>query len=213
MNHRGLLHFAIAMWAVPLVAATFVLLGFIFLRSPAFVTAGLMLLIVGGVCLTLGVLAVISVLATRNTFRETPRRYYKKKSLAVLGLLLANLPVAVAYTVLGGALLEPAALDATLSPSGQYQAEVVRLEETGQPPYGLAVTLRPTPGMFRVTARTVVFSAHCVDHPLLRWENDQALHVTCHAARDVGRRIVRYRDIALHYRLKPVEPDRARRLN
>lgn len=211
MNHRGLLRFAVAMWAAPLAAATFVLLGFIFLRSPAFVTAGLVLLIVGGLCLTLGIIAVIGILATRNSFRETPRRYYKNKSLAVLGLLLGNLPVATAYTVLGVTLLEPAALDTALSPSGRYQAEVVHLEETDLPPYGQAVTLRPTPRAFWVTARTVVFSAYCVDNPRLHWENDQTLQVTCQDARSVGRHVERYRDIALRYRLRAVARENARR--
>jgi hypothetical protein len=205
VNHRRLLRFARVMWAAPLAAASFVLLAFLFLRAEIFVAAGLVLLVVGGLCLTAGVIAVIAILATRNTFAESPRRYYKKKALAVLGLLLLNLPVALAYTVIGSAQIEPRAASVAPSPHGTHLAEVIYLDERDEPGYGVAVTLRPTPGWFRRPARTVVFSGYCLGEPQLDWQREQQLRITCVGAEQVKRRVTRYRGIELTYRLPAVE--------
>ena len=110
MNHPRLLRIATFMWAVPLVAGTATMLGFLFLRAPFFVASGMILLAVGGLCLSIGLIAVIAILATRNTFLESTRRYYKKRALGMFGLLLLNLPIAVTCVVVGGMLLEKAAI-------------------------------------------------------------------------------------------------------
>lgn len=205
MNHRRLLRFALWMWAAPLVAGTLVFGGFLFLRSPLFAVVGLALLVIGGLCLTAGIAAVIAIVVTRNRFLESPRRYYKKPALAVLGLLLLNLPVAGAYTWAGATLLlEPPALAAAPAPSGRYLAEVVLLDERASPPYGVGVTLRPQPGLFWPSRRSVLFSGYCVDGPALAWLDGERLQVDCAGARAVGRKVTRYREVTLSYRLRPV---------
>ena len=210
VNHRRLLRFALSMWAAPLAAASFVLLAFLFLRAEIFVAAGLVLLVVGGLCLTAGVIAVIMILATRNSFEESPRRYYKKNALAVLGLLLLNLPVALAYTLIGSARLEARAASAVASPRGTHLAEVIYLDERDEPGYGQAVTLRPTPGWFRQPDRTVVFSAYCLGDPQPLWQDEHKLLITCVGPQQITRRVTRYREIALAYRLPAAENARRR---
>jgi len=70
MNHRRLLRIALFMWAAPLVAASVVMLGFLFLRSSFFVVSGMVLLVVGGLCLSIGLIAVIAILAHATSFRN-----------------------------------------------------------------------------------------------------------------------------------------------
>jgi hypothetical protein len=211
MNHRRLLRLATFMWAAPLVAATATMLGFLFLRSSFFVVSGMVLLGVGGLCLSIGIVAVIAILATRNSFFESPRRFYKKPATRMLGLLLLNLPIAAGYAVLGSLLLEKAASEAVLSPSGRYLAEVINLEADDKPPYGQAVTLRPTPGPFRTYARTIIFSSYCL-HPRPMWRNDDWLMIVCDDARGVVMRQTNYRGIKITYVLsKPPASDPRRR--
>ena len=205
MNHRQLLRFAQWMWAAPLVAGSLAFGGFLFMRSPLFAAAGLVLLVFGGLCLSAGIVATIAIIVTRNRFLESPRRYYKKPARAVLGLLLLNIPVAGLYTWVGATLLiETPALSAAPSPSGRYLAEVVLLDEQAAPPYGLAVTLRPQPGLFWPSQRSVLFSGYCVDVPALKWLDPQRLQIECAGARQVERKVTRYRDITLAYRLRPM---------
>ena len=56
MNHPRLLRIATFMWAVPLVAGTATMLGFLFLRAPFFVASGMILLAVGGLLYLTGTL-------------------------------------------------------------------------------------------------------------------------------------------------------------
>jgi len=70
MNHRRLYRVALFMWAAPLVAASVIMLGFLFLRSSFFVVSGMLLLGVGGLCLSAGLIAVMAILASRNSFRK-----------------------------------------------------------------------------------------------------------------------------------------------
>lgn len=198
MNHRLLLRFALWMWAAPLAAGSVVMLGYLFLRTPLFVGTGLVLLGIGSLCLIAGIVAVLTILATRNRFLESPRRYYKKPALAVLGLLLSNLAVAALFVVIGGALLEPTAQRVVPSPSGHYLAEVVILDEGGQPPYGQAVTLRPAPGLLHNPARTIVFSGYCPE-PRATWTGERLLEIDCPGVRDVAARLTRYRDVEIRY--------------
>jgi hypothetical protein len=198
MNHRRLLRIATVMWAAPLVAATATMLGFLFLRSSFFVVSGLLLLAVGGLCLSIGVVVVIAILATRNSFLESPRRFYKKPALRMLGLLLLNLPIAAGYTFVGSLLLEKAGSQAVLSPSGRYLAEVINLEADDKPPYGQAVTLRPTPGLFQTYARTIIFSSTCLN-PKPMWRNDDWLMIACDDARGIEMRQTSYRGIKITY--------------
>lgn len=205
MNHRRLLRFALWMWAVPLVAGSLAFGGFLFMRSPMFAAAGLGLLVLGGLCLSAGIVAVIAIVITRNSFLESPRRYYKKPAMAALGLLLLNLPVAGLYTWTGAALLlEAPALAAAPGPSGRYLAEVVLLDEQAVPPYGVGVTLRPQPGLFWPSQRSVLFSGYCIDGPTITWLDAKRLQVECTGAREVGRKVTRYRDVSLAYKLRPV---------
>jgi hypothetical protein len=213
MNHRQLLRFAVLMWAAPLVVASVVMLGYVFLRAQLFVAVGLVLLGVGGLCLIAGIVAVLLILATRNRFLESPRRYYKKPALAVLGLLLLNLPVALLYVVTGGLLLEPAAQLAVPSPSGHYLAEIVTLGEGDRPPYGQAVTLRPAPGLLRTPARTIVFSSYCLD-PQPVWTGETRLEIRCADAHGMVARLPRYREVEIRYALgKRATPARRRPAN
>ena len=211
MDHRRLLRFARIMWATPLAAGAFVFSGFLFLGAKIFVIAGLALLVVGGLCLTAGIVAVIMILATRNTVPESPRRYYKKPALAVLGLLLLNLPVALAFTLIAGARLEPGAVEAARSPHGELLAEVIYLDEHADPALGQAVTLRPTPGLWSASPRTVVFSAYCLGTPTLDWQSDTKLVITCIGARQVARRTTRFREVTIGYRLPATDPPPRRR--
>ncbi len=199
MNHRLLLRFAVFMWVAPLLVATFILLSYVLLRSPVLLWAGLIMLVVGGLCLTAGLIAVIAILGTRNLYEEIPHRSYRGKAFATLGLLLLNLPVAIAYTWIGLALVESAAIDAAASPSGRYLAEVILLDEQDRPPYGQAVTLRPKPGLFRITARSVVFSAYCLKGPTVRWETPERLVIACGGETRTDRRLDRYRDVRIRY--------------
>lgn len=200
MNHRRLFRFALFMWAAPLVAASVVMLGFLFLRSSFFVVSGMVLLGVGGLCLSAGLIAVMAILATRNKFQESPRRYYKKPALRVLGLLLLNLPVAATYVVVGGMLLEKTETEALASPSGRYLAETIDLDANETPPYGQAVTLRPKPGLFQTYSRTVVFSSTC-PNPRPTWRDDAWLVIACSDARGVVMRQTSYRGIKITYLL------------
>lgn len=211
MNHRQLLRFARIMWAGPLAAAVFVLSGFLFLGAKVFVIAGLGLLVAGGLCLTAGIIAVIMILTTRNSVPETPRRYYKKPAFAVLGLLLLNLPVALAFTLIGGSRLEPGAVESARSPRGDQIAEVLYLDEQDEPAYGLAVTLRAPPGLWSDSPRTVVFSAYCLGTPGLDWQADRKLVITCVGPQQVTRQLTHFRDITIGYRLPVTEPRSRRR--
>jgi hypothetical protein len=201
MNHRLLLRLALALWAAPLIAALFVLLAFAFLRTPWLAAAGLMVLVAGGVCLLAGAIVVLMILMTHHNVAESPRRYYKKKALGVLGLLLLNLPVAAGSVWLGWQLQEPVAQEVIASPDGEFLAEIVLQGENAQPPYGEAVTLRPRPQLFWNTARTVVFSAHCVDAPRAAWTGPRALTITCTGAEQIGRKLPVYREVAIRYQL------------
>lgn len=200
MNHPRLLRIATVMWAAPLVAASAAMLGFLFLRSSFFVVSGVLVLGVGGLCLSIGIVAIIAILATRNNYFESPRRYYRRPALRMLGLLLCNLPIAATYTYVGSQLLEQPALEVVTSPSGRYQAEVVNLDATGKPPYGQAVTLRPVPGPFQTHARTLVFSSHCLN-PKPMWRNDDWLMIACGDARGIELRQTSYRGIKITYAL------------
>jgi len=200
MNHRRLYRIALFMWATPLVAASVVMLGFLFLRSSFFVVSGMVLLVVGGLCLSAGLIAVMAILATRNQFQESPRRYYKKPALRVLGLLLMNLPIAAISVVISSLLLEKAETHATVSPSGRYLAEVIGLDANEKPPYGQAVTLRPRPGLFQTYARTVVFSSYCLN-PVPLWKAEGQLVITCRDARGIETRLTNYRDVKITYAL------------
>ena len=210
MNHPRLLRIATFMWAVPLVAGTATMLGFLFLRASFFVASGVMLLAVGGLCLSIGLIAVIAILATRNTFLESTRRYYKKSALRMLGLLLLNLPIAATYVVVGSLLLEKAASEAVASPAGHYLAEVINLDADDKPPYGQAVTLRPQPGPFRTYARTVVFSSYCLD-PVPLWKAEGQLVIACRDARGIEVRQTNYRDVKITYALGDIASRNARR--
>jgi hypothetical protein len=210
MNHRRLLRIATVMWAAPLIAATATMLGFLFLRASFFVVSGLTLLAVGGLCLSIGLIAVIAILATRNSFFESPRRFYKKPALRMLGLLLLNLPIAAGYTLLGSALLEKPASETAPSPSGRYLAEVINLDADDQPPYGQAVTLRPTPGLFQTYARTIIFSSTCL-HPKPMWRNDDWLMIACGDARGIVMRQTTYRGIKISYVLSNPSSQNSRR--
>lgn len=211
MNHRRLLRFALVMWGAPLLAATLALYGFVFLRGPVFVASGAILMIAGGFCLTAGVIAVIAILATRNNFRETPRRTYRQRALGVLGLLVLNVPIAAGYAWMARALLERTPVQAVASPSGQHLAEVILLEAHDQPAYGLGVTLRPAPGYFFEAPRTLVFSAYCLKGPALTWLDDRQLRIACEGATAVARRLDRYREISLSYRVTAALPPRFER--
>ncbi|HWR87510.1 MAG TPA: hypothetical protein VN277_03715 [Acidiferrobacterales bacterium] len=200
MHHRRLYYIALFMWAAPLVVASVIMLGFLFLRSSFFVVGGMVLLAVGGLCLSAGLIAVIAILATRNKFQESPRRYYKKPALRVLGLLLLNLPIATTYVVVGGMLLERAETEAVASPSGHYLAEIINLDANEAPPYGQAVTLRPKPGLFQTYSRTIVFSSYCLN-PRPMWRNDAWLVIACSDARGVVTRQTSYRGIKITYLL------------
>jgi hypothetical protein len=210
MNHPRLLRIASFMWAAPLVAATATMLGFLFLRSSFFVVSGMVLLAVGGLCLSVGIVAVIAILATRNSYLESPRRFYKKPALRMLGLLLLNLPIAAGYAMLGGLLLEKAGSEAVLSPSGRYLAEVINLDADDKPPYGQAVTLRPTPGPFRTYDRTIVFSSYCLN-PKPMWRNDDWLMIACGDARGIVARQTSYRGIKITYVLSNTSGQAPRR--
>jgi hypothetical protein len=212
MNHPRLLRIAIFMWAVPLIAATATMLGFLFLRASFFVVSGMILLAVGGLCVSIGLIAVIAILATRNTFLESTRRYYKKRALRTLGLLLLNLPIAATYAIVGGMLLEKAAAEAVVSPAGHYLAEVINLDENDKPPYGQAVTLRPTPGLFRTYARTIVFSSYCLN-PVPLWKAEGQLVIACRDARGIEIRQTNYRDVKITYALGDIASRNARRLS
>ncbi len=212
MNHPRLLRIATFMWAVPLVAGTVVMLGFLFLRAPFFVASGVILLGVGGLCLSIGLIAVIAILATRNRFLESTRRYYKKPALRMLGLLLLNLPIAATFAVAGSLLLEQAASVAVASPSGRYLAEVINLAENDKPPYGQAVTLRPQPGLFRTYTRTIVFSSYCLN-PVPLWKAEGQLVIACRDARSVGARQTNYRDVKITYALGEIASRNARRIS
>ena len=212
MNHRRLLRIALFMWAAPLAAASVMMLGFLFLRSSFFVVSGLALLVVGGLCLSAGLIAVIAILVTRNRFEESPRRFYKKLALRVLGLLLMNLPIAASYVVVGGLLLEKAASEAVASPSGQYLAEVINLDADEKPPYGQAVALRPKPGLFRTYARTIVFSSYCLN-PEPLWKAEGQLVIACRDARGIETRLTNYRDVKITYALGDIASRNARRIS
>lgn len=212
MNHRRLFRFALFMWAAPLVAASVIMLGFLFLRSSFFVVSGMVLLAVGGLCLSAGLIAVIAILATRNKFQESPRRYYKKPALRVLGLLLLNLPIATAYAVVGSLLLEKAETQAVASPSGRYLAEIINLDADEIPPYGQAVTLRPKPGLFQTYSRTIVFSSYCLD-PVPLWKAEGQLVITCRDARGIEMRQTNYRDVKIAYALGDIASRNARRIS
>ena len=199
MHHRRLIRFALLMWALPLIVGSLAFTGFLFLRSPLFFVSGVVALVVGGLCLTAGVVAVLLVLATPNRYIETPRYPSRKKALGVLGLLLFNLPIALFYTWASAAmLLEPAAVETAVSPSGRYLAELINLDEHAQPPYGQAITLRPKPGLLWAYPRTVVFSSYCVQ-PQPVWTNDTHLLIRCRDARGIVTRLTRYREVAIGY--------------
>jgi hypothetical protein len=210
MNHRRLFRIALFMWAMPLIAASVIMLGFLFLRSSFFVVSGMLLLAVGGLCLSAGLIAVMAILATRNRFQESPRRYYKKPALRVLGLLLLNLPIATVYVVVVGLLLEKAETDAVVSPSGRYLAEVINLDADEKPPYGQAVTLRPKPGLFQTYSRTIVFSSYCLN-PVPLWKAEGQLVIACADARGVEMRQTNYRDVKISYALGDIASRNARR--
>jgi hypothetical protein len=210
MNHPRLLRIATFMWAAPLIAGTATMLGFLFLRASFFVASGMLLLAVGGLCLSIGLVAVIGILATRNSFLESTRRYYKKPALGMLGLLLLNLPIAATYVFVGGMLLEKAGSEAAASPAGDYLAEVINLDEDGKPPYGQAVTLRPTPGLFRTYARTIIFSSYCLN-PKPIWKSDDWLMIACDDARGIVMRQTNYRGIKITYALGDIASRNARR--
>lgn len=199
MHHRRLIRFALLMWALPLITGSLAFTGFLFLRSPLFFVSGVVALVAGGLCLTAGVVAVLLVLATPNRYIETPRYPSRKKALTVLGLLLLNLPIALFYTWTSAAmLLEPAAVETAVSPSGRYLAEVINLDEHEQPPYGQAITLRPKPGLLWTYSRTVVFSSYCVQ-PQPVWTNDTQLLIRCGDARGIVTRLTRYREVDIRY--------------
>ena len=212
MNHPRLLRIATFMWAVPLIAGTVTMLGFLFLRASFFVASGIVLLAVGGLLLSIGLIAVIAILATRNTYQESTRRYYKKPALRMLGLLLLNLAIAMFYTVIGGMLLEKAASAAVVSPEGRYLAEVINLEENENPPYGQAVTLRPKPGMFQTYSRTIVFSSYCLN-PVPVWKAEGQLVITCRDARGIEMRQTIYREVKISYALGEIASRNARRIS
>jgi hypothetical protein len=211
MNHRRLLWIALTLWAGPLIVATFVLLAFAFLRTPFLASAGLVILIAGGLCLLAGVVAVLMILATHHNVAESPRRYYKKRALEVLGLLLSNLAVAALYIWIGWQLQEPVALEVSASPDGEFLAEVVLLGADAQPPYGEAVTLRPRLRALWTSTRTVVFSAHCVDTPRAAWTGPRQLTVTCTGAEKIGRRLPVFREVAIRYQLPQAATERPRK--
>jgi hypothetical protein len=129
----------------------------------------------------------------------------------VLGLLLLNLPIALGFTLLGSARLEPGAVDAARSPRGDQLAEVIYLDDRTEPAYGQAVTLRAPPGLWSNSPRTVVFSAYCLGTPGLDWQADRKLVITCVGPRQVTRQVTRYRDITIAYRLPAAEPQPRRR--
>jgi hypothetical protein len=212
MNHRRLLHVALLMWAAPLVAASIIMLGFLFLRSSFFIMSGMVLLAVGGLCLSAGLIAVIAILATRNTFQELPRRYYKKPALRMLGLLLMNLAVAATFVVVGSMLLEKAETQAVPSPSGRYLAEIISLDADEKPPYGQAVTLRPKPGLFQTYSRTIVFSSYCLN-PVPVWKAEGQLVITCRDARGIEMRQTNFRDVKITYALGEIASRNARRIS
>ena len=212
MNHPRLLHIATFMWAVPLIAGTVTMLGFLFLRTSFFVASGIILLAVGGLFLSIGLIAVMAILTTRNSYFESTRRYYKKPALRMLGLLLFNMAVAGVYTVVGGMLLEQAASTAVISPEGHYLAEVINLEENEKPPYGQAVTLRPTPGLFQTYSRTVIFSSYCLD-PVPLWKAEGQLVIACRDARGIEMRQTVYRDVKISYALGEIASRNARRIS
>lgn len=210
MNHPRLLRLATWMWAAPLVAASATMLGFLFLRSSFFVVSGRVLLAVGGLCLSIGIVAVIAILATRNSYLESPRRFYRKPALRMLGLLMLNLPIAVTYVIVGGMLLEKSASVAVVSPDGHYLAEVINLDANEKPPYGQAVTLRPKPGLFRTYARTILFSSYCLD-PVPLWKAEGQLVITCRDARSIEMQQMNYRDVKITYALGDIASRNPRR--
>lgn len=211
MNHRRLLWIALSLWAVPLIVATFVLLAFTFLRTSFLTAIGLGVLVAGGLCLLAGIIVVLVILSTRHNVTESPRRYYKKKALGVLGLLLSNLPVAAAYVWLGWQMQEPVAQEVIASPDGEFLAEIILQGEDAQPPYGEAVTLRPRAQPLLNPARTVVFSAHCVDTPRAEWSGPRALAISCTGAEKIGRKLPVYREVTISYQLPQPVGDKPRR--
>ncbi|MDH4133312.1 MAG: hypothetical protein OEV31_00850 [Gammaproteobacteria bacterium] len=206
VNHHRLLRFAVVMWAAPLVAAIFFLLGFLFLHAPFFAASGVVLLGVGGFCLTAGLVAVVMILSTRNTAgtKSTPR-FRKQRVFTVMGLLLLNIPVALLFTWIGASQLESTALEAVASPSGRYLAETVHLDEHGTPPYGVGVTLRLKPGYFWNYPRTVVFGSHCPE-PVAIWESDSRLTITCANTRGVALKTAHFREVEIRYVLNTAKP-------
>lgn len=208
MNHRRLLRFALLMWALPIAVAALLLSGFVFLRGAAFAADDPSWRIAGALCLAAGIGAVVAIFVTENSAPENPRRDYSARALAVLVLLLFNIFLAAGYARLTHSLREANPIQVAYSPSGHVLAEVLMLDADGQPAYGLGVTLRPTPGRFINPSRTPVFGAYCLKGPTIAWQDEHRLLIHCEGARHVARRLDRYRDIELHYRITPIPPDR-----
>lgn len=210
MNHRLLLRFALLMWGVPLLAAILALSGYLFLRGPLFVAIAPLLAIAARLCAAAGAVAVLLILFTRNRTPETPRHSRRRRARVVLVLLALNLPVIAGYGLIVRSLHEPVPVLALPSPGGEYLAEVILLGARALPAYGLGVTLRATPGHFFHQPRTVVFSAYCLKGPTLAWTDNHRLLVGCEGVTAETRRLERYRDIVLDYRISasPVQPRR-----
>lgn len=208
MNHRRLLRFALLMWAVPPAVAAVLLSGFVFLHGAAFAADDTSWRIAGALCVAAGIGAIIAIFVTENTARETPRRNYHARALLVLVLLLGNILLAAGYASLIRTLREANPIQRAYSPSGHTLAEVLMLDARDQPPYGLGVTLRPTPGRFINISRTTVFSAYCLKGPTIVWQDENRLLIHCEGAQRVARQLDRYRDIELRYRITATPPDR-----
>ncbi len=207
MNHRRLLRFALLMWAVPLAVTIVLLSGFVFLRGAAFTASDVSWRIAGALCVAAGIGAILAIFMTDNTARATPRRNYTTQAMAVLILLLLNLLVAAGYARFTRMLREADPIQAAYSPSGRTLAEVLMLGTHDQPPYGLGVSLRPTPGRFINLSRTTVFSAYCLKGPTILWQDETRLLIHCEGAQRIARQLDRYRDIELRYRITAAPPE------
>lgn len=208
MNHHRLLRFALLTWAVPLAITILLFSGYVFLRGAAFTASDISWRIAGAVCVTAGIGAVVAIFTTENTAHKNTGRNYNTPAMVVLILLLINLLVAAGYAWFTRTLREAEPIQAAYSPSGRTLAEVLMLDAHDQPAYGLGVTVRPTPGRFINGARTTVFSAYCLKGPTVAWQDEHQLLIDCDGAQQIARRLDRYREIELRYRITAVPPGR-----
>lgn len=210
-RQRRLLRFARRMWSIPLRLATLILLVFLLTDSMALAGLGVIVLVVGGLCAVIGIIAVL-VVATQRRQSEVPSDDpYQRSAFRILGLLLSNFAVAGLYAYIGIAQIGTTISHQAGSPAGRYMAEVSYLSEGDTPPYGQAVLLRPADNPFKFLTRTRVFSGYCESVPILKWLDDQKLEVHCTNPTQVAVRTSSYRDVTISYQTTAPVTERPRR--